>query len=161
MFSSQRLSSLDTSASNWSIVPSPDDLLEWEFGRGKRSTRRIPVPVPLRPQIPHDVTWDRTRAAVEGSWRLIAELWHGPLIPFIIVDLMIIALGERCHFLKYFLVVSRGSEIIAPTFYRNCNPHDRDTEILGLQSSSLRPAVAIFCSPFRCLVKVKVSLWEP
>jgi hypothetical protein len=33
------------------------------IGRGDRSTRRKPVPVPLSsPQIPHDQTWDRTRA---------------------------------------------------------------------------------------------------
>jgi hypothetical protein len=34
------------------------------IGRGNRSTRRKPAPVPLcAPQIPHDLTWDRTRAA--------------------------------------------------------------------------------------------------
>jgi hypothetical protein len=33
-------------------------------GSGNRSTRRKPAPVPLRPpQIPHDLTWDRTRAS--------------------------------------------------------------------------------------------------
>jgi hypothetical protein len=35
------------------------------IGRGNRSTRRKPVPVPLCP--PHDLTWDRTRAATVGS----------------------------------------------------------------------------------------------
>jgi hypothetical protein len=31
------------------------------IGRGNRSTRRKPAPVPLfPPQIPHDLTWDRT-----------------------------------------------------------------------------------------------------
>jgi hypothetical protein len=36
--------------------------------RGNRSTQRKPVPVPLRPpQIPHDLTWARTRAAAMGS----------------------------------------------------------------------------------------------
>jgi hypothetical protein len=34
------------------------------IGRGNRSTRRKPAPVP---QIPHDRTWDRTRAAAVGS----------------------------------------------------------------------------------------------
>jgi hypothetical protein len=43
------------------------------IGRGNRSTRRKPVPVPLcPPQIPHDLTWDRTRAAAVGSQRLTA-----------------------------------------------------------------------------------------
>jgi hypothetical protein len=41
--------------------------------RGNRSTRRKPAPVPLcPPQIPHDLTWDRTRAAAVRSQRLTA-----------------------------------------------------------------------------------------
>jgi hypothetical protein len=40
------------------------------IGRGNRSTRRKPAPVPLCSQIPHDLTWDRTRAAAVGSQRL-------------------------------------------------------------------------------------------
>jgi hypothetical protein len=40
---------------------------------GSRSTGRKPAPVPLcPPQIPHDLTWDRTRAAAVGSQRLTA-----------------------------------------------------------------------------------------
>jgi hypothetical protein len=43
------------------------------IGRGNRSTRRKIAPVPLcPPQIPHDLTWDRTRAAAVGSQRLTA-----------------------------------------------------------------------------------------
>jgi hypothetical protein len=40
------------------------------IGRGNRSTRRKPVPVPLcPPQISHDLTRARTRAvAVGGGW---------------------------------------------------------------------------------------------
>jgi hypothetical protein len=35
------------------------------IGRGSRSTRRKPVPVPLcAPHIPHDMTWARSRAAL-------------------------------------------------------------------------------------------------
>jgi hypothetical protein len=41
--------------------------------RGNRSTRRKPASVPLcPPQIPHDLTWDRTQAAAVGSQRLTA-----------------------------------------------------------------------------------------
>jgi hypothetical protein len=41
--------------------------------KGNRSTRRKPPPVPLcPPQIPLDLTWDRTRAAAVGSQRLTA-----------------------------------------------------------------------------------------
>jgi hypothetical protein len=43
------------------------------IGRGNRSTRRKPAPVPLCPsQIPHDLTWARTRASAVGSRRLTA-----------------------------------------------------------------------------------------
>jgi hypothetical protein len=44
-----------------------------KIGRGNRSTRRKPAPAPLcPPQIPHDQTRARTRAAAVGSQRLIA-----------------------------------------------------------------------------------------
>jgi hypothetical protein len=43
------------------------------IGKGNRSTRRKPAPVPLcPPQIPHHLAWARTRAAVVGSRRLTA-----------------------------------------------------------------------------------------
>jgi hypothetical protein len=43
------------------------------IGRGNRSTRRKSAPAPLcPPQIPHDQTRDRTRAAAVGSQRLTA-----------------------------------------------------------------------------------------
>jgi hypothetical protein len=42
-------------------------------GRGNRSTRRQPAPLPpCPPQIPHDLTWVRTRAAAVGNRRLTA-----------------------------------------------------------------------------------------
>jgi hypothetical protein len=41
------------------------------IGKGNRNTRKKPVPMPLcPPQIPHDLTWARTRAAAVGSRRL-------------------------------------------------------------------------------------------
>jgi hypothetical protein len=44
-----------------------------KIGYGNRSTRTKPAPVPLcPPQIPHDLSWARTRAAAVGSQRLIA-----------------------------------------------------------------------------------------
>jgi hypothetical protein len=52
------LGPLGKSATEWSIVPAPGDCDDGEFGgmkigRGNRSTRRKPVPVPLcPPQIP-------------------------------------------------------------------------------------------------------------
>jgi hypothetical protein len=71
-----RLSPLGTSATNWPTLPAPDDgaFRGMRIGRGNRSTRKKPAPVPLcPPQILHYLTWARTRAAAVGSRRL----WHG------------------------------------------------------------------------------------
>jgi hypothetical protein len=75
-----RLSPLGTSATigllNQPRMVDDDDygaVRGMRIGRGNRSTRRKPVPVPLCPsQIPYDLTWDRTRAAAAGSQRLTA-----------------------------------------------------------------------------------------
>jgi hypothetical protein len=66
-----------TAATNRPIVAAPGDYDAGEIGvmigRGNRSTRRKPAPVPLRPpQIPYDLTRTRTRAAAVGSRRLTA-----------------------------------------------------------------------------------------
>jgi hypothetical protein len=58
-----KLGPLGTSAIYWPIVPAPGDCEDEEFGvmngRGNRSTRRKPAPVPLcPPQIPLDQTRD-------------------------------------------------------------------------------------------------------
>jgi hypothetical protein len=64
-----KLSSFVTSAIIWPIVPTPDDdgcgaVGGMISGRGNRRIRRKPAPVPLcPPQIPRDLTWDRTGAA--------------------------------------------------------------------------------------------------
>jgi hypothetical protein len=51
------------------------------IGRGNRSTRTKPAPVPLcPPQIPLDLTWDRTRAAAVGSQRLTAWAVARPVV---------------------------------------------------------------------------------
>jgi hypothetical protein len=50
-------------------------------GSGNRSTPRKPAPVPLcPPQIPHDLTCDRTRSAALGSPRLTAWATVRPTI---------------------------------------------------------------------------------
>jgi hypothetical protein len=70
---------VETESTIWPIVPALDDDDEcgavggMRTGRETRSTRRKPAPVSLcPPQIPHDLTWDRTRAAAVGSRRLTA-----------------------------------------------------------------------------------------
>jgi hypothetical protein len=57
-----QLGPLGTSVRNWPIIPVPGDCGDGEFGgimigKGNRSIRRKPAPVPLcPPQIPHDLT---------------------------------------------------------------------------------------------------------
>jgi hypothetical protein len=74
-----RLSPLGTSATNWPLYQPRmiDDehgaVGGMRIGRGNRSTQRKPTPVQLcPPQIPHDLTWARTRAAAVGNGRLTA-----------------------------------------------------------------------------------------
>jgi hypothetical protein len=57
------------------------------IGRGNRSTLRNLVSVPLcPPQIPHDLTWDRTRAAAVGSRRLTAWAKARPVLVRLLMD---------------------------------------------------------------------------
>jgi hypothetical protein len=66
------------------------------IGRGNRSTRRKPAPVPLcPPQIPHDLTWARTRAAAVGSRRLTAWAMAWPYIPDLTATLNMVARALR------------------------------------------------------------------
>jgi hypothetical protein len=74
-----RLSPLGTSANIWPIVPGPDNRWwvwssrwneNWQ-GKPKYSEKTCTVPL-CPPQIPHDLTWDRTRVAAVGSRRLTA-----------------------------------------------------------------------------------------
>jgi hypothetical protein len=65
-----------TTATNRPIVPVPGDYDDGEIGgmigRGNRSTRKKPAPVPLcPPEAPHAAR-TRTRAAAVGSQRLTA-----------------------------------------------------------------------------------------
>jgi hypothetical protein len=70
------LGPLGTTATNKSIVPAPGDYDDGEIGgmigRGNRSTRRKPAPVPLCPPQTPRATQMRTRAAAVGSQRLTA-----------------------------------------------------------------------------------------
>jgi hypothetical protein len=85
-----RFSPPGTPATIWPTEPAPemdDDecgAIGGMAGRGHRSTRRKPGPVPLcPPQIQYDLTWARTRAVVVISRRLTRELRHGLDIPLI------------------------------------------------------------------------------
>jgi hypothetical protein len=71
-----QLGPLGTAATNRPIVPAPGDYDDGEIGgmigRGNRSTRRKPAPMPLcPPQTPHAAR-TRTRAVAVGSQRLTA-----------------------------------------------------------------------------------------
>jgi hypothetical protein len=69
----------------WPIVPAPSDCEDGELGgmkngRENRSTRRKPAPTLLcPPQIPHDQTRARTRAAEVGSQRLTTWAMARPM----------------------------------------------------------------------------------
>jgi hypothetical protein len=82
-----KLGPLGTSATEWPIVPAPDNYDDGEFGgmkidRGNRSTRRKLTPAPLwRPQILLDQTRARTRAAAVGSQQLTASAMARPCSP--------------------------------------------------------------------------------
>jgi hypothetical protein len=71
------LGALGTAATNRPIVQAPgnyddDEVGKMIIGRGNRSTRRKPAPVPLcSPQTPHGAR-TRTRAAAVGSQLLTA-----------------------------------------------------------------------------------------
>jgi hypothetical protein len=67
------------SATSGPVVTAPNDNDEYEevsgmrIVRGNGSAGRKPSPVPHRPpQIPHELTWDRTRATAAGRRRLTA-----------------------------------------------------------------------------------------
>jgi hypothetical protein len=71
-----QLGPLGTAATSRPIVPAPGDYDDGELGgmigRGNRSTRGKPAPVPLYPlHTPHGAR-TRTRAAAVGSQRLTA-----------------------------------------------------------------------------------------
>jgi hypothetical protein len=67
IISGVRLSPLGTAVTVWPTVPAPDDdecraAGGMRIDRENRSTWREPTPVPFcPPQIPHDLTWARTR----------------------------------------------------------------------------------------------------
>jgi hypothetical protein len=72
-----QLSPLGTAATNRPIVPAPGDYDDGEIGgmmigRGNRSTRRKPGPLPLCPPQTLHAARTRTRAAAVGSQRLTA-----------------------------------------------------------------------------------------
>jgi hypothetical protein len=70
------LGQLGTAAINRTIVPAPVDYDDGEIGgmigKGNRSTRRKPAPVPLCPQQTPYAARMRTRAAAVGNQRLTA-----------------------------------------------------------------------------------------
>jgi hypothetical protein len=76
-----QLGPLGTAATNRPIVPAPVDYDDGEIGgmigKGNRSTRRKPAPVPLCPPQTPRAALTRTPAAAVGSQRLTAELRQG------------------------------------------------------------------------------------
>jgi hypothetical protein len=71
-----QLGPLGTAATSRPIVPAPGDYDDGEIGgmigKGNRSTRRKPAPVPLCPPYTSHAARTRTRAAAVGSQQLTA-----------------------------------------------------------------------------------------
>jgi hypothetical protein len=107
-----RLSPLGTSATNC-----PIELIDeyWAFGgmrigKGNRSTRRKPTPVPLYPpQIPHDLTWDRSQTAAVGSQRLTAWAMARPTLMIIMTTIGWL-FDQDWHF-SYGLLVNTNASV--------------------------------------------------
>jgi hypothetical protein len=78
-----QLGPLGIAATNRPIVPGPNDYDDreicWIIGRGNRSTRINPAPVPLCPTQNPNAARTRTRAAAVGSQRLTARDTAWPL----------------------------------------------------------------------------------
>jgi hypothetical protein len=113
----ERLSPLGASATVWPIVPAPRMIDDNEcetvggmrIGRENSSIRRKPAPVPLcSPQIPHDLTWDRTRTAAVGS-RRATNLSPPSMLPGMTETL-------RCVFKANRLLLLRWSHLFAERF---------------------------------------------
>jgi hypothetical protein len=124
------------------------------IGRGNRSTRRKPAPVPLcPPQIPHDLTRARTRAAAGGSRQLTAwatarpipgdtkvlYYWQeGAVMPCTDTDLRgsasckLCAPASRCIAYKY-CGVSPKSRIIERPLLDNCSVATNPAPLSGRQ----------------------------
>jgi hypothetical protein len=63
------------------------------ISKGNRSTRRKSAPMPLcPPQIPHDLTWDRSLAASVGSRRLTALVMARPMVA---IKLRVLNIGTK------------------------------------------------------------------
>jgi hypothetical protein len=79
-----QLGPLGTAATNRPIVPAPGDYDDGEIGgimigKGNRSTRRKPVPVPLCPPQTSHAARTRTRATAAGSQRITAWATARPI----------------------------------------------------------------------------------
>jgi hypothetical protein len=113
-----RLSPHGMSPTLWSTVAVPDDddddddegvAVGWKTtGWGNRSTQRKLAPVPLcSPQIPYDLTRDRTQAASVGSPRLTAWALARP--------------KTTVYLLVNKLQASYGTQIFITVFARTCH----------------------------------------
>jgi hypothetical protein len=87
----------------WPTVPAPDGgrwwvwSSQWNYWQWNLNTQRKPVPVPLRPsQIPHDLTWVRTRAALVGSHSQRQTAWAKARPSRVLRYRLLIKDGTKC-----------------------------------------------------------------
>ena len=68
------------------IFPCNGAPVEWYWQGKTKVLGEEPVPVPhCPPQIPHGLTWDRTRTSAVGGWRLTAWAMARPRITYLSV----------------------------------------------------------------------------
>jgi hypothetical protein len=89
------------------------------IGRGNRSTRRKPAPLPFCPQQTPNAARARTRAAAVGSQRVIAWATARPSVPFLLTTCfgrtrrVILAILARCvSHLFYLRPLSKSAQRI-------------------------------------------------
>jgi hypothetical protein len=88
----------ETRASDYTMINERGAVVVISIFNRNRIPQRKPAPVPLSPpQIPHDLTWDRTRSSAIGNWPLTAEIWHDP-------NVYICRYHVRAHFCVHPLV---------------------------------------------------------
>jgi hypothetical protein len=119
------------------------------IGRGNRSTRRKPAPVPLSPpQIPHDLTWARTRAAAVGSRWLTAWAMVRPLS----VGLLYILTAVSSWFFP--VSTERYSTSSSSKFLPICNTYLIPSNLISCYTSSK------ILTQLKCKIMIRDRNWR-
>jgi hypothetical protein len=122
------------------------------IGRGNRSTRRKPAPVPpCPPQIPHDLTWDRTRDAAVGilGYNDVYPVESQLTLLFLAGFLLGLLFAPEVECDMFFRNVSWLSMGYMALLFINSN-HDRHFIIILLMSSKFTPVTILYSKSRAC-----------